>query len=106
MLITSWTCENFRHSLQHYWRNIYFNIVSIFLKIFFPRLRKSIYSHPSKTCSPSSAATDARQSVVPHHWRNGVLTGFFFEDQTGDNLIVQGEDCMVDAPKVFIQNLW
>ena len=103
MLVTSQTCENFRHSLQHYWGNIYFNVVSIFSNIFFPPLIKSIYSHPSETFSPFSAATGSRQAAVPHHWRNGVLIGFFFEDQTGDNLMVQGEDwCRKSVHRQFV----
>jgi hypothetical protein len=31
---------------------------------------------------------------------------FFTKDQTGDNLMVLGQDCRVDMATLYIQNLW
>jgi len=48
-----------------------------------------------------------RQWLVPCHWDNGVLAGSFPKDQTGDNLVVRGQDCRMDTAELCIQNmLW
>jgi len=41
---------------------------------------------------------------VLSHWHNGVLTGFFSNDQTSDNLIVQGQECRMDVVILPMQN--
>jgi hypothetical protein len=49
----------------------------------------------STSCSPSSVATGAQHSAVPHQWQYDVLTGFLSKNRTGDNLMMQGQDCGV-----------
>lgn len=49
----------------------------------------------STSCSPFSTATATQCSAVPHQWQYHVLTGFNSKDWTGDNLMMQGQDCGV-----------
>jgi len=66
--------------------------------------QEHVFLH-SESCSPSSTVTDTQCSAVPHHWLNNVLTAFLSEDRTGDNLMVQGQDCRVDATALSIKTL-
>jgi len=46
----------------------------------------------------SSAVIHARLSAMPHHWYNSVLACIFFsKDQTGKNLMLQGQHCRVEV---------
>jgi hypothetical protein len=50
-------------------------------------------------------AHGVRRCLVPCHWNNGVLAGSFPKDQAGDNLVVRGQDCRMDAAELCIQNM-
>jgi len=66
--------------------------------------QEHVFLH-SKSCPPSSTATGTQFSAVPHHWLNNVLTAFLSKDRTGDNLMVQGQDCRVDVTALSIKTL-
>jgi len=52
-----------------------------------------------------SATNGSHPSAVPHHSVIGVLAGCASKDQTGDNLIVLGQDCRVGLAVVSVQIL-
>lgn len=59
----------------------------------------------SKRYSCLSATTGSHPSAVPHHSDIGVLPRCASKDQTGDNLIVLGQDCRVGLAMVSVQIL-
>jgi hypothetical protein len=98
MLFTIWTCED---STQ-----IHYNIAECIVifqcglhlcQQYSSTLGQEHVLPPSKRCSPSSASHWHMAFCSACHWYNGVLTGFFFNDQAVDILMVQGEDCRVDT---------
>jgi len=52
-----------------------------------------------------SATTGSHPSTVPHHSVTGVLASSTSKDQTGDNLMVLGQDCRVGLAVVSVQIL-
>lgn len=43
--------------------------------------------------------------AVAYHWCNDILTDFLSREQTGDELMVRGQDCWVGVAALSIQNL-
>ena len=91
---------------------LFFSVVFIVVDSLLPPLNTSMYSRPLKLAAPP-----LQPLAVPRLWRNAVLAGFSFflsfflcliffpKDGTGDNLMVRGQNCRVDAATLCIQNL-
>lgn len=61
----------------------------------------------AQICSPSSTATSARHSAVPHHWHHCPRRPPSPpKDRTGDDLIVTGQACWVEVAALSIHNSW
>ena len=67
--------------------------------------QEHVFPHVT-SCSPSSVTTGTRHSAVCH-WCNGILAGSFSKDQTGDNLMVWGQDCRENAAgNIMVAGFW
>lgn len=104
MLFINRTCENCTE--LHYISEATFQCSLHLCRQSSSTLQQEQVFLPHSSCTPSPAATDAWHSAVPHQWHYGVLALLLSRNSTGDNLIVQGQDCRVDAATLSIQYLW
>jgi hypothetical protein len=52
-----------------------FKVVTIFVYILFSPFEQKHVFPPKKGCTPSSVATGAQHSALPHQWGHDILTG-------------------------------
>jgi hypothetical protein len=97
MLFPSWTCETFTE--LHYSIAEGIVIFQCRLHLYWPS--SSTFEHEHEFLRVNVAGCSLQPLV------NGILQCLVIsKDQIGDNLILQGQGCMVDAATISIQNLW
>jgi len=106
LLCTSWTSENLLEFDDNIAEgiDIFHSSLHLCQQSSSTLEQEHVFLH-SKSCSPSSTAIRAQISAVSHHWLNNVLTAFLSKDRTGDNLMVQGQDCRVDVTALSIKTM-
>lgn len=104
MLYTIFTQENFI-TCGHHQRRSYLQCCLHLCQQSFTTFEQLNLCPVSKSYSHLSTTTGSPASAVPHHSVIGVLAGSASKDQTGDNLMVLGQDCRMGLAVVSVQVL-